>query len=204
MKRNDGPSWNRLSLISFLDALGEDDHGDEPLPASLVTWALRAAPSFSEHCADALRARAHSPAKVASGASMHGGLIAAHVILIPLVMHFQHSKSVGRTAAYRVLTEWLGARNQMVGVNERSLQRIWDKYQSVAHLWAAFVLSDEKLSTTADELVVFLSLAEGIRCWGESNIVRRIPASRFLMAGLPGQSPPTFRSLASSTILITS
>ena len=98
---------------------------------------------------------------------MHGGLIAAHVILIPLVMHFQHSKSVGRTAAYRVLTEWLGARNQMVGVNERSLQRIWDKYQSVAHLWAAFVLSDEKLSTTADELVVFLSLAEGIRCWGE-------------------------------------
>ena len=65
---------------------------------------------------------------------MHGGLIAAHVILIPLVMHFQHSKSVGRTAAYRVLTEWLGARNQMVGVNERSLQRIWDKYQSVSPL----------------------------------------------------------------------
>ena len=151
----------------FLDVLKNDDCGDDSLPGGLVSWALNVAPSFSELYGKALQPSAHTPAKAGDGGSIHGGVIAAYLILIPLVMHFRYSKSVGRVAAYRVLTEWLGVRNRLVGANKRSLKGIWDRYQSVSHLWAAFVLSNKKLPVSADALLDFLSLAELTRHWAE-------------------------------------
>jgi hypothetical protein len=137
---------------SFLNVLKNDDYGDVSLPGSLVSWALNVAPSFLQLYGKAIQPSAHTPAKAGDGGSIHGGIIAAYLLLIPLVMHVHHSNSVGREAAYRVLTKWLGS-NQVVGAKKRSLEQIWDRYQSVSHLWAAFVLSNEKLPVSADELL---------------------------------------------------
>lgn len=151
---------------SFFSSLRADDCDDAPLPASLVRWALKVAPDFPDHFADGVRPSAHVPAKASGEGSMHGGYIAAYLILIPLVMHFRHQRSIGLIAARRVLTGWLRDKNQLAGASDRSLQHTWAEYQSVAHLWAAFILFGERLPATADELVDFLSLAELIRCWG--------------------------------------
>jgi hypothetical protein len=156
---------------SFLNVLKDGDQsgddGDERLPRGLVTWALNQAPNFSALFDEAVNASARTPAKHRDHGAIHGGLIAAHLILIPLVMHFRYSNSIGRGAAYRVITKWLSAKNRLIGANERNLQRIWKRYQSVAHLWGAFVLSNEKLPSSADELLGFLSLSELIRSWAE-------------------------------------
>ena len=145
---------------SFLNVLKDGDQsgddGDALLPRGLVTWALNQAPNFSALFDEAVNASARTPAKHRDNGAIHGGLIAAHLILIPLVMHFRYSTSVGREAAYRVITKWLSAKNRLIGANERNLQRIWKRYQSVAHLWGAFVLSNEELPSSTDELLGFL------------------------------------------------
>ena len=75
---------------------------------------------------------------------------------------------VGRRAAYRVLTAWLADRNGMQGAKERNLQQIWQKYQSVAHLWATRHLVG-MFPMTSDDLICFISLAEFIRCRAEAH-----------------------------------
>ena len=178
---------------SLLNVLKDDDQSgdDGNAPLRLMTWALNQAPNFSVLFDEAVNASAWTPAKDLDNDAIHGGLIAAHLILIPLVMHFRYSTSVGRKAAYRVITKWLGAKNRMIGANERNLQHIWERYQSVAHLWCAFVLSDQKFPSSSDELIGFLSLSELIRDWAEQYRPKH-SASALLDELITWKVPPDF------------
>jgi hypothetical protein len=153
---------------SFLDAVKNDGSGDGPY--HLVSWALTAAPSFPQAIDDAVRPSACSTKRDAN-LSLHGGMIAGYILLIPLAMQFLHSRSVGLGASYRVLIGWLGNENRLLGAKRKeSLAKTWRRYQSVAHLWAAFILLDEKKRTPRPafgELREFLSLSECIRRWAE-------------------------------------
>ena len=99
---------------------------------------------------------------------MHAGLITAYLLLIPLAVQARCGKRVGRRAAFKVLTAWLADRNGMLGAKERSLQQIWQKYQSVAHLWATYHI-DRMFPKSNDHLICFLAVAEHIRQLGEEH-----------------------------------
>lgn len=149
-------------FLSFLMAGYLDDR---LLSAELLRRVLLVEPRRDQLLADV--AQAHTPAKVALNVALHHGEIAGHIILVSFSTYFRHRRSVGRTEAYRILTKWLGQRNSMIGVHERSLQRIWAKYQNVAHLWAAFVLLDRRFPTNHQELRNLLAVSEAVRHWGE-------------------------------------
>lgn len=157
-----------IAADAFLQAVDDGELDGESLPADLYKWAslTRRQGDFPTLFEQGTRPSAWTPRCAGDGASFHGGLIAAHVLLIPMWMHFHHSKSVGRRAAYRILVELI-KKNRLYGVaTERQVSEVWQRYQSVSHMWAAFRLLDT-LPSNANELVGFLSLSEAVRRWAE-------------------------------------
>ena len=71
--------------------------------------------------------------------------------------------------AYRVLEKWLSDKDlaKMQGAKLRNLQSIWKYYAPVAHLWAAFILNEHHIPTSAQQLGRFISLSELMRNWAE-------------------------------------
>ena len=133
-----------IAADTFLRAVDDGELDDEFLPGSWYRWAsvTRRDGDFNGLFEQGTKPSAWTPRCAGEGASFHGGMIAAHVLLIPLVMHYRHAKSVGRGAAYRVLVRLI-KRNRLYGVgNERQISAVWHYYQSVAHMWAAFMALD--------------------------------------------------------------
>jgi hypothetical protein len=57
--------------------------------------------------------------------------------------------------------------NDMIGLSPKNLQKTWQKFQSVSHLWAAFIYFG-KWPDNAVEIVEFVSIAEFLRKWGQA------------------------------------
>ena len=148
------PTANERSTLQEINqALGEED-------------------AFRRLHQEALKFSAWSPAKSSESRWMHGGLITAYLLLIPLVVQVRHGRTVGRRAAFRVLTAWLSRRNGMLGAKERTLQQIWQRYQSVAHLWATYHIF-KTFPKTSEDLMYFLSCAESLRYRAEAYRAER-------------------------------
>ena len=126
----------------------------------------------SELSADAASRSAKSPQKSGQDFSIHGGTIAAHMLLIPLAVFHHTGCRIGRNGALRVLVRWLSSDNQLIGAQKRNLQQVWDKYESVSHFWAAFHLLDGFPQNDV-EMVGFVSLAEALRQEGEAYLPKR-------------------------------
>ena len=116
---------------------------------------------------EAHSAGARTPAKSGEERWIHAGLITAYILLMPLAVQARSGQKVGRRAAFRVLTAWLAERNGLIGAKERSLQEIWRRYQSVAHLWATYHIV-KIFPKSEDDLICFLAVADHICQLGES------------------------------------
>lgn len=123
--------------------------------------------TYSDLDYEARNVGARTPAKAGTERWIHAGLITAYILLIPLAVQVRSGKKVGRQAAFRVLTSWLCDRNGMVGAKKRSLQEIWQKYQSVACLWATYNIC-RTFPKSGDDLIHFLAIADYFRQLGES------------------------------------
>ena len=123
---------------------GDPEFGDVQWPGEIVRQMLNA-PEYDAAFADLfLKPGARSPAKTETARFLFAGTIVGYAVLIPILLSFRHGIVVGRTAAFRILEQWLGNENRLVGARIRKLQNFWNSYQSAAHLWAAFILLDEQ------------------------------------------------------------
>ena len=135
---------------------------------STITEMMKAADdaeSFERKCADALQYAVRS----ANGKQgLHGGMIAGFVLLIPLVVAAKTKRMVGRKAAFRVLEAWLSKEHRMIGAKGRNLTKLWQQYQSAAHLWAAHLALCD-FPADGKGLVHFMATAEFMRTSAEAH-----------------------------------
>ena len=149
-----------VTAAAFVDA-------DRSFTAAEINEAEADIEAYMDLDLEAHSAGARTPAKSGEERWIHAGLITAYILLIPLAVQARSGQKVGRRAAFRVLTAWLAERNGMIGAKERSLQEIWRRYQSVAHLWATYHI-DKIFPKSEDDLICFLAVADHIRQLGES------------------------------------
>ena len=154
---------------AFVQALKRGELGESRLlgDATVMRRAFELAPVYSEMRKAGLEPRLRTP-KTETPHFIHGGLIAAYQLLVPLLT-YRHGQPIGRVVTDSVLAKGLShtAVGRLRGASLRNLEKIWQEYQSVAHLWTAFLLSEYCVPTSAHELVRFVSLAELIRRWAE-------------------------------------
>lgn len=151
------------------EVAGDPEFGDVQWPGEIVRQMLKA-PEYDGVIADRfLKPGARSPAKTETGRFLFAGMIVGYAVLIPILLRFRHGIVVGRTAAFRILEQWLGDENRLVGARIRNLQNIWKSYQSAAHLWAAFILLDERFPADFEEFIGFLCVSEAIRDFAERH-----------------------------------
>jgi len=101
------------------------------------------------------------PGAIGRDGDIDGGVIAALILLLPLVMAVRHKKIIGLGASKRAVMEWLVQKSAR-GVSLRHLDGIWAKYRSVAHLWAVFLMAED-VPTEDREMRAFLAAAEEVR-----------------------------------------
>ncbi|HTR14603.1 MAG TPA: hypothetical protein VMI72_15465 [Roseiarcus sp.] len=104
--------------------------------------------------------RAETPQR----AALAGGL-AGDALLIPFICHQKYRKrSVGLHQAFRLMLKT----NEIDDPRgQRNLQKVWQEYLPVVHLWAAWSLAGYESFYGQREFAGFVSLAELIRAWGE-------------------------------------
>ncbi len=87
-------------------------------------------------------------------------------VLLLLICARSQNKKIGRKAVFRAYS------HGGYGNSERTLKEIWDKYKSVAHFWAAFLVCGE-VPIEPEKLIDFLSFAELLRRFGVSYVPER-------------------------------
>jgi hypothetical protein len=93
------------------------------------------------------------------------GTIAATALLIPLICNLKYGKQhVGLHQSFRVI---LGSTDTNDPTGFRNLQKVWNYYRPVAHLWAAWDLFDYEIGNTLEEVTAFVSLGRIISDWGQ-------------------------------------
>lgn len=165
--------------------------GDVQWPGDIVRQMLNA-PEYDGVVADLFfKPGARSPAKTETARFLFAGTIVGYAVLIPILLRFRHGIVVGRTAAFRILEQWLSNENRLVGARIRNLQNFWKSYQSAAHLWAAFILLDEHFPADFTEFIGFLCVSEFIRNLAERH---NAPHSREMLldARLTWKVPQSF------------
>ena len=145
-----------------------DPTSDVRSTASEMMDAADEADSFAQRLADAQLPAVRCSEKADKKKGLHGGIIAGFILTIPLVVAAKRKRLVGRGAAFRVLEMWLSREMRMVGASERNLIKIWQNYQSVAHLWAAHLIF-RGIPDDRNEFADFIATAEYARITGENH-----------------------------------
>lgn len=157
---------------SLGQAIQEESFEDLELKAATVRLVLESQHRFFDMLSEAVEPCAWSPAKGGRTMHMHGGMAAAYMLMLPLVIRHRTGCAIGRNSASRVLTHWLANQNGLTGARRRNLQHTWERYEGVCHLWAAYRLFGS-LPTNDDDLKDFVSLAEQLRRVGELYVPTR-------------------------------
>jgi hypothetical protein len=170
----------RKSRYDFIDAvfgkaaqslLSKRVH--ESLAPDDAIWLFKFAqfgPQFEGLSKSAFRVvRRNRPTRPLQNEETHGpvlaGSIAATALLIPLICNLKYGKQhVGLHQSFRVM---LGSGDTNDPTGFRNLQKVWNYYRPVAHLWAAWDLFDYEVGNTLEEVTAFVSLGRIISDWGK-------------------------------------
>jgi hypothetical protein len=107
------------------------------------------------------------PAAKGDGIEIDGGVLAALILLLPLVIAARHQKIIGRRASMLAVEVWL-TKKGIKGASLRNLESVWAKYQSVAHLWGIFLMAED-VPTEDRPMRAWLAAAEELREMAEAH-----------------------------------
>jgi hypothetical protein len=166
---------------ALIPELSHEDVAEIGLP--LVFDLGKAAASFDTSADATLRTVKLTATRGAP--AMLPGEIAGDVLLLALLAWTQ-GKKTGRTAIYKAIA---GTSDRSGSI--RTLQMIWRDYGSVAHLWAAFLVTGG-IPEDREGLINFLSFAEFLRRWATTYFPDR--------AKEPIMDPATARSISGDSL----
>jgi hypothetical protein len=106
------------------------------------------------------------------GIEIDGGVLAALILLLPLVMAVRRQKIIGRRASM-LAWEALLTEKGVKGASLRNLEKVWAKYRSVAHFWVMLLMAGEmpvgKDLTDDQPIRTWLAAAEELREMAEAH-----------------------------------
>jgi hypothetical protein len=147
-------------------AADEPKWANETIKAEIVAWAWRNASDNSKIIDTALSGSWVAPKSDEKNELFLDGFIAAYVLLVPSFVLSREGKEVGKEEDNRALGQYLNDRGY-TGRDRPQLIASWRSHQSVAHLWAAYMVRNHDWPRKYEELIDFLKLSEAIRLWAE-------------------------------------
>ncbi|HLY07351.1 MAG TPA: hypothetical protein VKR31_16515 [Rhizomicrobium sp.] len=145
---------------------------------SKLALELKRADAFDVWCERATAFAVRAPKIKGDGKDVvHGGTIAAWVLLAPLCLRQSHGRHVGSGAAIRGISKMLGG--GLKGTSSSDLRKTWTKFGPVAHLWAAAICcgSEDGLAFVANQrrFLWFLEIAAWLLSEAQAH---HVPHSR--------------------------
>jgi hypothetical protein len=137
----------------------------------------------------------------AKGAIKQGAIVGDILSAVYLMHHFELSEPSKKKAIYcaqRYAEETLYGDDSVMPIGDRTLEKYWSKFKTVAHYWAAWRLyqtfesPEGDKSPFFDELPLLLNISAGLYEFGRNFVPARANPPRAILDAPDMWEPPSF------------